>query len=134
MRFSRRNTGDPGTFLRPTLSPYGDTQAHPSGQPPIPHSRAAIFGDIPRLVPTDPGELLREARRRNQVKQSELARRVGTTQSVISDYERGARSPTVEYLGQMLDALGEELRLEAKPKRRPRGKTSNLLYKPLGER
>ena len=66
------------------------------------------------------------------MKQSELARRVGTTQSVISDYERGARSPTVEYLGEMLAALGEELHLEAKPKKEPpSGKRGNILYDPL---
>lgn len=81
-------------------------------------------------MPTDPGSILRAARARHQVKQSELARRVGTTQSVISDYERGERSPTVEYLDEMLAALGEELQLSTRPKRSASTKTGNILYDP----
>lgn len=83
------------------------------------------------LMPTDPGELLRRARARHKVKQSELARRVGTTQSVISDYERGARSPTVAYLAEMLAALGEDLQLSTKTGRPDREPTGNILYDPL---
>ncbi len=82
-------------------------------------------------MPTDPGSILRAARARNQVKQSELARRVGTTQSVISDYERGERSPTVEYLSEMLEQMGEELVLSTRPKRSDSQTTGNILYDPL---
>lgn len=82
-------------------------------------------------MPTDPGELLREVRKRNQVKQELLAKRLGTTQSVISRYERGERSPTVAYLENALAAMGEELHIEARPKKpRRRVKKGNILYDP----
>jgi len=63
----------------------------------------------------DPGEVLRRARKRSGVKQSELARRAGTTQSAISRIENGGRSPTIEYLEKLLGALDEELRLDSAP-------------------
>lgn len=53
-----------------------------------------------------------------------------TSQSVISDYERGERSPTVEYLEEMLSVLGEELQLTARAKRPESTKTGNILYDP----
>ena len=80
-------------------------------------------------MPTDPGELLREVRKRNQVKQELLAKKLGTTQSVISRYERGERSPTVAYLEAALAAMGEELHIEARPKPK-RKKKGNILYDP----
>jgi len=82
-------------------------------------------------MPTDPGAILREARARHQIKQSELARRVKTTQSVISDYERGERSPTVEYLSEMLEEMGEVLVLSTRPKQSDSQATGNILYDPL---
>lgn len=82
-------------------------------------------------MPTDPGKLIREARKRNQVKQELLAKKLGTTQSVISRYERGERSPTVAYLEEALAAMGEELHIEARPKKSPRpAKKGNILYDP----
>lgn len=83
----------------------------------------------------DPGEVLRRARKRNGVKQSELARRAGTTQSAISRIENGGRSPTVEYLEKLLGALDEELRLDSGPpsgrtprKAKGKKKTGDILY------
>jgi transcriptional regulator with XRE-family HTH domain len=55
-----------------------------------------------------PGALIREARKLAGLSQAELARRVGTTQAVISRWERGLESPRVETLGRVLQACGFE--------------------------
>ena len=55
--------------------------------------------------------LLQQARRRAGLTQAELAARVGTTQSAIARWERGASRPTVERLESIVDACGLELRL-----------------------
>lgn len=57
----------------------------------------------------DAGALLREARRRAGFSQSELARRAGVPQSVISEYEAGKRQPAVPTLARLVDATGHEL-------------------------
>lgn len=59
-----------------------------------------------------PGLLLREARERRGITQSELARRAGTTQSAISRIEKDRVSPTVETLRELLAMIGEKLSLE----------------------
>jgi transcriptional regulator with XRE-family HTH domain len=61
------------------------------------------------------GELLRDARRRHRVTQKQLAARARTSQAAISRIERGLVSPSVETLAKLLDLLGEELELGAKP-------------------
>lgn len=58
-----------------------------------------------------PGELLREARRRSGLSQSELATRAGVTQSVVSEYEAGKRQPAVPTLARLVAATGYELTL-----------------------
>lgn len=63
-----------------------------------------------------PGELLRDARRRQGVSQSRLATRAGTTQSSISRIERDHVSPSVETLTELLHMLGEDLMLGAGPR------------------
>ena len=62
-----------------------------------------------------PGQLLREARRRHYATQKQLAARAGTSQAAISRIERDEVSPTVETLARLLDLLGEELMLDARP-------------------
>lgn len=57
------------------------------------------------------GGLIREARRRHNVDQAELARRVGSAQPAISRIERDAISPTIETLNRLLEAMGETLSL-----------------------
>jgi transcriptional regulator with XRE-family HTH domain len=57
----------------------------------------------------DPGQLLREARRRHGVSQQRLAIRASTTQSAISRIESGRVSPTVATLRELLHLLGEDL-------------------------
>lgn len=64
-------------------------------------------------VEQTPGQLLRDARRRNRVSQARLAIRAGTTQSAISRIEQDHVSPTVETLAGLLHVLGEDLALDA---------------------
>ncbi|GIK77868.1 MAG: hypothetical protein BroJett022_15580 [Actinomycetes bacterium] len=81
-------------------------------------------------VPTDPGQLLRAARKRHGVKQAELAERLFVDQSKISRIERGARSPSVAFLEEALAVLGEELVLDTKGKPARGKKRGNILYDP----
>lgn len=55
------------------------------------------------------GALLREARRRHGLGQSELARRVGTEQPAISRIERNLVSPSLDTLNRLFEAMGETL-------------------------
>jgi transcriptional regulator with XRE-family HTH domain len=63
----------------------------------------------------DPGELIRDARRRHGLSQQALARRGRTTQKQISRIERGEVSPSVQTLARLLAAMGEQLELHAVP-------------------
>ena len=60
--------------------------------------------------------LIREARRRAQLLQGELAVRAGTSQSAVARLERGISSPTVATLQRLVGAAGFDLRLELVPK------------------
>ena len=60
----------------------------------------------------EPGELIREVRRRAGLTQTDLARRAGTSQPVISAYERGHRDPTHRTLRRMVEAGGARLVLD----------------------
>jgi transcriptional regulator with XRE-family HTH domain len=62
----------------------------------------------------DPGQLLREARRRHGVTQAQLATRARTSQAAISRIERGLVSPSVATLAYLLEMLNEELVLDAR--------------------
>ncbi|HEV3451200.1 MAG TPA: helix-turn-helix transcriptional regulator [Acidimicrobiia bacterium] len=59
------------------------------------------------------GELVRSVRRRRGLTQAELARRAGTSQPVVSAYERGRRDPTLGTLQRLVEAGGERLRVGA---------------------
>ena len=61
------------------------------------------------------GELLREARTRHGLTQTELAARARTSQAAISRIERDVVSPTVQTLARLFDLVGEKLVLEAQP-------------------
>ena len=52
------------------------------------------------------GSVLREAREQQGLSQRRLALRAGTSQDAISRVERGAETPTLERLAQLLLALG----------------------------
>lgn len=53
--------------------------------------------------------LLREARRRADLSQSDVARRAGVPQSVVSEYEAGKRQPALPTLARLVAATGHEL-------------------------
>lgn len=53
-------------------------------------------------------------RQRHAVSQRSLARRAGTSQSWISDIERGHVSPTDDALRRLLMCMGEELVLDTR--------------------
>lgn len=55
------------------------------------------------------GALLSRARRRCGLSQAELAKRAGTTQSVISVYESGRRQPSLPTLAALVKAAGLQL-------------------------
>src|SRR5689334_15599842 len=62
-----------------------------------------------------PAELLKAVRRRGGLTQAELARRAGTSQPVVSAYEHGRRDPTLHTLAKLVEAGGEQLRIDAAP-------------------
>lgn len=66
------------------------------------------------------GALIREARRRARLSQTDLARRAGVAQSVVSAYESGHREPSVRVLARLIEATGQELvfSLAAAPRNR----------------
>lgn len=63
----------------------------------------------------DAATLLRSARVRRGLSQAQVARRAGTSQPVISAYERGHRDPTTETLRRLVAATGERLDLGLTP-------------------
>jgi len=63
----------------------------------------------------EPGALIRSARRRHGLRQADLARRAGTSQPVISAYERGRRDPTTATLRRLIAAAGDRLDLRLAP-------------------
>lgn len=58
------------------------------------------------------GELLRLARRQAGLTQTELARRAGFQQSVVSAYESGRRQPTVPTLLRLIRATGQGVQFQ----------------------
>src|SRR5262249_38355953 len=76
------------------------------------------------------GALLREARRRAKLSQSELARRAGVAQSVISAYESGRRQPSMLTLAAMVEAAGFDLHVDLRRSR----SSLHRLSGPLGRR
>jgi predicted nucleotidyltransferase/DNA-binding XRE family transcriptional regulator len=74
--------------------------------------------------------LLRDARRRAGLTQTELAERAGVTQSVISAYESGHRQPALSTLAALVEATGHELDVRIRRRRTRLQKLSG----PLGKR
>lgn len=64
---------------------------------------------------SEPARLLREARLRAGLTQRELARRAGTSQSVVARIERGQTSPGHATLARLLRAVGFNVRVELVP-------------------
>lgn len=80
---------------------------------------------------TEPGSVLRDARRKARLSQTDVARRSGVAQSVISAYESGRREPGVHMLARLVEATGHELVLDVVP---APGQTLGLPDSPLGRR
>lgn len=64
--------------------------------------------------------MLREARRGARLSQSELARRAGVAQSVISAYEADRREPGLRTLAKLIEATGHRLTFSLVPPPRNR--------------
>ncbi len=64
-----------------------------------------------RMESAAAGALVRQARKRADLSQVDLAARAGVTQSVISAYESGQRQPSIPALARLVDAAGFELTL-----------------------
>ena len=79
---------------------------------------------------TTAASLLRTARRKAGITQVELARRAGVRQSVISDYERGKREPSLPTITRLVRAAG----LRFDPRLREPSRSSKQLSGPLGRR
>ncbi len=75
--------------------------------------------------------MLREARTRARLSQSDLARRAGVPQSVVSEYEGGKRQPSVVTLARLVEATGHELTLGLE---RTEPEVRGLPDTPLGRR
>ena len=61
------------------------------------------------------GTLIRDARLRAGLSQTELARRAAVAQSVISAYEADRREPGLGMLTRLIEASGHELVLDVRP-------------------
>jgi predicted nucleotidyltransferase/DNA-binding XRE family transcriptional regulator len=75
--------------------------------------------------------MIREARRRARLSQTDLARRAGVAQSVISAYESGRREPGLRTLTKLIEATGHRLVLDLHP---PPPHRLGLPDTPLGRR
>jgi predicted nucleotidyltransferase/DNA-binding XRE family transcriptional regulator len=64
--------------------------------------------------------MLREARQRARLSQTDLARRAGVAQPVISAYEADRREPSFRTLARLIEATGHQLAVELVPPPRDR--------------
>ena len=78
-----------------------------------------------------PGALLREARTRANLSQTDVARRAHLTQSVVSSYESGHREPAFGTLERLIAATGHRLEISLTP---APGARPGLPNTPLGRR
>jgi predicted nucleotidyltransferase/DNA-binding XRE family transcriptional regulator len=77
------------------------------------------------------GELLRTAREDAGLSQTELARRSGVPQSMVSSYEAGKRQPALATLSKLIEATGHTLSLSLQ---RSDPSVRGLPDSPLGRR
>lgn len=61
------------------------------------------------------GQLIRQARRQARLSQTDLARRAGVAQSVISAYESDRREPAMTTLSRLIEATGHRLSVALEP-------------------
>jgi transcriptional regulator with XRE-family HTH domain len=67
------------------------------------------------VAPTVAAGLIRLARDKAGLTQSELAERAGVSQQAISAYETGRKEPTLPFLQRLLAAAGFEMRIRLEP-------------------
>jgi transcriptional regulator with XRE-family HTH domain len=80
---------------------------------------ATALQNRPIAVDGDLGGIVREARRRSGISQTELAIRAGTSQAAISQIESGGRVPSYERFVELLTALGWRPEMELVPLAEP---------------
>lgn len=79
--------------------------------------------------------LVREARHRAGLSQSELARRMGTSQPAIARYEKARTMPDLATLMRIVEACGLELRFQlAEPDRQRQGNEQAALERSVEDR
>ena len=80
------------------------------------------------------GQLIREARLRAGLTQTELAERTGRERSVIARWEQGAVSPSIDNLLAVIEACGYDLPLMLVPRDTSQNQTLDELQKLSPER
>ena len=75
--------------------------------------------------------MIRDARHRARLSQTDLARRAGVAQSVISAYESDRREPGLAMLSKLIEATGHQLTINLEPLP---GRRLGLPDTPLGRR
>jgi predicted nucleotidyltransferase/DNA-binding XRE family transcriptional regulator len=83
------------------------------------------------MAEVEAAALLRTARQRARMSQTDVARGAGVAQSVISAYESGQREPAIATLAKLVAATGHELVIDVKP---VTGRHLGLPDTPLGRR
>lgn len=67
------------------------------------------------MLPALPGRLLKQARADAGLTQAELARRLGTSQSVVARLESGRANPRFDTLKRAISATGHALEVDLAP-------------------
>jgi transcriptional regulator with XRE-family HTH domain len=84
------------------------------------YGRYIAYAMILVVIPsTLPAQLVREARRRAELSQAELAARAGTTQSAVARLEAGKAAPRFDRVVDLVAACGLELRVSIREPSRP---------------
>ena len=83
-------------------------------------------------MPVTAAALLRSARKAAHLSQTDLARRAGVAQSVVSAYESGRREPSLPTLARLIDATGHQLEIDVVAP--PEGVRGGLPDTPLGRK
>lgn len=95
-----------------------------------------MLGTVVDTSPPSSGQLLRARRRAHGLSQQRLARRARTTQAAVSRIERDVVSPSLATLAGLLEVMGEELELSARPAEAhwDRGHLQDMLRRPPEQR
>lgn len=73
-----------------------------------PEAKAAFEDAVAR---SDLAELMRKARKDSNLSQAEVAEMMGTTQSAVSDFERGETDPQLSTIQRYARAIGSKVRI-----------------------